>query len=71
VQVCFLYDRSNLPWVVMAHNGDDRDATVREYLREAAKCEALAARENGDQQRSWLELAERFRRLAAMIKGEQ
>jgi len=55
--------------VQMPHNGDDREETIREYLAEARKCEELAARDSGDQRRAWLELADRFRKLATIIKS--
>ncbi|BAT61093.1 hypothetical protein GJW-30_1_03647 [Variibacter gotjawalensis] len=53
-------------------NGDDRAATIKEYLAEAERCEHYAQRAEQDEERkSWEDLAKRWRTLAAILRGEE
>ena len=47
----------------------DRATAIRDYLAEADKCADLAAHASKEDQPLWLELADRFRELAGLLKA--
>ena len=53
---------------VKFRNGDNRQATIQEYLAEADRCEVLSGRAEEQDRQLWLDLAERWRVLARRLR---
>ena len=51
-----------------SRDGDDRVNTIQEYLREAERCELYASRAAPGDRQVWLDLADRWRALAATFR---
>lgn len=51
-----------------SRDGDDRDNTIQEYLREAERCALYASRADPGDRQVWLDLADRWRALAATFR---
>lgn len=52
----------------MPGNGNHRSETVAEYLKEAERCEQFASHSKDADRQHWLDLAERFRKLARQME---